>query len=150
MYRSIKMKLSQILFLTVGFLMMSKSVYATEKSIEFHTRNYTINCASDGPNGVGCAIKGDFIKHKYKPTQPCELDWGQNFSLASKNKAELDCSSDTYGGSENSQLLKAGQTIKGDGWSCTALKNDGIKCLNTSKKNGFILQKHRQILINNK
>ena len=144
------MKLSQLLFLVVGFLTLSQPIYASDKSIEFHTKNYNVICFSDSVSSlyVGCSIKGDFVKHKYQPTEPCNLDWGQNFALNSKGKAELECAGDANGGSEDSKLLKIGQTIKGNGWSCTALGNDGIQCMNTSKKNGFILQKHRQVLIN--
>lgn len=144
------MKLSQLLFLVLGFLTLSQPIYAADTSVEFHTKNYNVICLSDsvGSPYVGCSIKRDFVKHKYQPIEPCELDWGQNFVLNSKSKAELECAGDTNGGSDNSKLLEIGQTIKGNGWSCTALKNDGIQCMNTSQKNGFILQKHRQVLIN--
>lgn len=144
----IEMKVSKFSFVIVGILMMFKPVYAANEWTEFHSKDYAITCSSFANNSViGCSIQSDYVNHRYKAPKGCNLDFGQNFNVANKGRAEIECSSDAYGG-ENSQLLKVGQTIKGNGWSCTALKNDGIKCMNTSKKNGFILQKHRQVLIN--
>ncbi len=111
----------------------------------FHTPNRTVSCAgyrqsSENPSFVGCGVNGEFVKHKYKRDKDCELDWGSNFSVRKKGKARIDCMGDTYAIGDESRLLKTGQTVKGDGWTCTAVKHDGIKCLNT-QGNGFMLSK---------
>ncbi|WP_410472198.1 DUF6636 domain-containing protein [Faucicola mancuniensis] len=117
----------------------------------FHSKGYAVGCSvdSDEPIFVGCSIKGDYVKHHYKPTEECELDWGQNFALNAKTgKAEIECAGDTYIGVDGSKLLKVGQTVKGNGWTCTAIAGDGIKCIANNQKHGFILNKSKQILIN--
>ena len=118
---------------------------------QFHSKDYTVICStdSDNPTSVGCSIKGNLIKHHYQPKEECELDWGQNFSLDAKaSKAQIDCASDAYGGGEESKLLKVGQSVKGDGWVCTAIAGDGMKCMTNSQKHGFSLNKSKQVLIN--
>lgn len=136
------------LLATSGFLTLTNA--HAESSREFHSKDYTVICStySDNPNFVGCSIASDFVNHRYEPTEECELDWGQNFSLNAKGKAGLDCAGDTYGGSENSKLLKVGQSIKGNGWTCTAITGDGIKCMTNNQKHGFSLNKRQQVLIN--
>lgn len=142
------MKLTPALFLTACLL---SGIAQADGNQLFHSQNHTVSCLGMGqtdenPSFVGCDIKGQFVKHKYKRDKSCHLDWGQSFSVTKTGKAQIDCVGDTYA-DKNSRLLKVGQTIKGDGWSCTAVSQDGIKCVNTRKK-GFILQKSRQVLLN--
>ncbi|UOP05382.1 DUF6636 domain-containing protein [Conchiformibius kuhniae] len=120
----------------------------------FHTQNHTVSCvgyrqSAENPSFVGCSVNGEFVKHKYKRDKDCELDWGSNFSVRKKGKAEIDCAGDTYAIGDESRLLKTGQTVRGDGWTCTAVKDNGIKCLNT-QGNGFVLSKKKQMLIHRK
>ena len=130
-------------------LLLATSVPALAEDQAFHTQNYMVSCTGyqathDRPAFLGCSVNGDAVNHSYKRDKQCELDWGSNFSLAKRGKANIDCASDTY--ASEGKILKTGQKIKGEGWTCTALANGGLRCLNLDRK-GFVLQRNRQVLL---
>lgn len=70
---------------------------------------------------------------------------GLDFALNRKGKPKMDCAGFEFepfnAGEEQTRILQYGETVKGDGWSCTALKT-GMRCQNDDG-HGFLLNKTR-------
>ncbi len=94
-----------------------------------------------GWNGVSC-----LTRIQAKPIQPipadCDLDWGDEFQLDAKDKPNMSCHGD-FAYTPKGRVLKTGETIKGNGWQCTAKKGGSIYCIN-SQKHGFEISPKKQ------
>ena len=131
-------------------------VNAKAESVHFSSQDFTVTCTGwktvlDAPAKiplVGCSVPGNVVVHRYKPKEKCDSDWGQNFHILNKGKAEIECASDAYGAEmESSQSLKHGKIIRGYGWEFKVVGKDGIECKN-SDGNKFFLSSKRQVLLN--
>lgn len=116
-------------------------------NIDFRAGNGRIYCGGDTTipdlaQGVSCLtqIKG-------KPVLPrpndCELEWGGTFFLGKTGKVDMICHSD-FPFNPQAPILKNGETVKGNGWQCTA-SGSGVTCINQDK-HGFKISQEMQKL----
>lgn len=116
-------------------------------NIDFRAGNGRIYCGGDAKvsglaQGVSCLteIKG-------KPVLPrpndCDLEWGGTFFLGKTGKADMVCHSD-FPFNPKGRILKDGETVKGNGWQCTASSSKVI-CSNQDKHGFEISQKMKKL-----
>ena len=116
-------------------------------NIDFRAGNGRIYCGGDAKvsglaQGVSCLteIKG-------KPVLPrpndCDLEWGGTFFLGKTGKADMVCHSD-FPFNPKGRILKDGETVKGNGWQCTASSSKVI-CSNQDKHGFEISQKMQKL-----
>ena len=111
-------------------------------NIDFRAGNGRIYCGGDAKvsglaQGVSCLteIKG-------KPVLP-RLEWGGTFFLGKTGKADMVCHSD-FPFNPKGRILKDGETVKGNGWQCTASSSKVI-CSNQDKHGFEISQKMQKL-----
>ena len=116
-------------------------------NIDFRAGNGRIYCGGDAKvsglaQGVSCLteIKG-------KPVLPrpndCDLEWGGTFFLGKTGKADMVCHSD-FPFNPKGRILKDGETVKGNGWQCTASSSKVI--CSKQDKHGFEISQKMQKL----
>lgn len=114
--------------------------------IIFNSPSGNISCGSfDDHTAVSC-----YIAHKDnpKPAKPkpksCRYgDWGNEFWLDNKGKADMGCYTD-FPYFENAKILPYGKSINGRGWTCTS-QTTGMRCVNKDG-HGFSLSRAKQTL----
>ena len=119
----------------------------TNYKFNFRAANGTIYCGAESQLedaeviGVEC-----FTRIENEPILPrgeCELEWGESFFVGQNGKASLVCSSD-FPFNPRATILKSGESIKGDGWQCTASEST-LTCTNRDK-HGVKINKQSQEL----
>ena len=116
-------------------------------NIDFRAGNGRIYCGGDAKvsglaQGVSCLTE---IKDKPVLPRPndCDLEWGGTFFLGKTGKADMVCHSD-FPFNPKGRILKDGETVKGNGWQCTASSSKVI-CSNQDKHGFEISQKMKKL-----
>lgn len=114
-------------------------------AVSFQSPSGNITCVGDTKHtqGVECYIH-TLSTSTIKPPKDCPLDFGQTFFVGRSGEAEVVCHGDVPDSAiaDNPKSLAYGQSIKGDGWTCSSAKA-GMTCKNHGK-HGFVLSKHKQ------
>ena len=139
----ILMKSYRAIFTAIALLSASM---VSNAEVYFKTPSGNVICGGDmahSTSGVTCDIRERASDKPIKPMPDwCPLDWGGRFTL-NRKKAELECYSDyPYIHPDEMMVLNYGQTVRGNGWSCTSQKS-GLTCKNTRGR-GFFLSRKRQ------
>ena len=124
---------------------------AEEPQIEFRTPSGNIYCEGDYLNeqgrqhpGLTCMVLQREGAALPKPAS-CDLDWTPTVELKPNGAARHSglCTGDIPF-NPSAKVLPYGESIKGQGWRCTAMSN-GLRCENRSGR-GFHLSRRAQQL----
>ena len=116
-------------------------------NIDFRAGNGKIYCGGDAKTsdlaqGISCLteIKGKPVLPRPKD---CDLEWGGTFFLGKTGKADMVCQSD-FPFNPKARILKDGETVKGNGWQCTASGSE-VTCSNQDKHGFKVSQKMQKL-----
>lgn len=127
------MKMLIPVFAVVGMVLTNQAIAETY----FNSPSGNIVCMGVN-SGVYCTI------HERNTSKPsCWGDGMTSFYVPSRGKSELDCTSE-YFYDDSAPVLSYGQTMRGNGWSCTSQKS-GMTCKNSAGR-GFSLSRSSQRL----
>lgn len=147
------MPIKKIFLMIIGlplFAWAENDGFASAYQINFTTPSKNIVCGGDMLasydefewHGVSCFISDVKGTPPLKRPTNCEFDWGQEFNISDKGKADMACYSD-YPYHSHPPVLAYGKTVRGKGWQCRSSKQ-GVRCVNRDKR-GFEISKNKQV-----